>query len=199
MQSVVDVFSTFPRIIARMSTTRANDRIGMAADVTTAAALIGFGLSRDHEGVIATTATLVAGLLFFSFIEYAFHRWLFHGPHGPMQRGHWQHHVDPLGHDSLPFFVAPVLMLSATALLALVVPTTIAMLLAGAIASGYSIYGLTHLLIHRHRFTYPLARRWAASHHIHHAHPDRNFGVTTPLWDILLRTRHVSKRRLIAS
>ena len=37
-------------------------------------------------------------------------------------------------------------------------------------------------------------RRWAANHHIHHYHPDRNFGVSTPLWDIVLGTRHVSKR-----
>jgi 4-hydroxysphinganine ceramide fatty acyl 2-hydroxylase len=31
----------------------------------------------------------------------------------------------------------------------------------------------------------------AAHHLIHHHHPDANFGVTTPLWDIVLGTRYV--------
>jgi sterol desaturase/sphingolipid hydroxylase (fatty acid hydroxylase superfamily) len=30
---------------------------------------------------------------------------------------------------------------------------------------------------------------------VHHYHPDTNFGVTTPLWDILLRTRYVRQPR----
>jgi sterol desaturase/sphingolipid hydroxylase (fatty acid hydroxylase superfamily) len=49
------------------------------------------------------------------------------------------------------------------------------------------------------RFRRPLARRWAAAHHIHHYHPHSNFGVTTPLWDILLRTRYLAGEKRLAS
>jgi dihydroceramide fatty acyl 2-hydroxylase len=45
------------------------------------------------------------------------------------------------------------------------------------------------------RFQHPLLRRWAAAHHVHHYHPDSNFGVTTPLWDYLLGTRYVRRPR----
>lgn len=64
----------------------------------------------------------------------------------------------------------------------------------GPATTGYALYGVTHDLIHSTRFRRPLARRWAANHHIHHFHPDKNFGVSTPLWDIILGTRHVSGR-----
>jgi len=30
---------------------------------------------------------------------------------------------------------------------------------------------------------------------VHHYHPDSNFGVTTPLWDVLLGTRYVRQTR----
>ena len=41
-----------------------------------------------------------------------------------------------------------------------------------------------------HRFQNVFIRHWAANHYIHHQHIDKNFGVTTPLWDIVLRTRY---------
>ena len=190
---------TISQAVTRMSTTRANGHAGMAADVATGIALVGVGLWRNDVSAVAAVAALLAGLLVFSFVEYAFHRWLFHGPASLMQRGHHQHHVDPRGYDSLPFFVAPLLMLALAALLVMLMPVTIALLLTGALASGYAIYGLTHLIIHYRRFRQPLARRWAALHHVHHAHPGCNFGVTTPLWDILLHTGYVPKRRRVAS
>ena len=199
MQSATHAYVALSEAFARMSTTRANGHAGMVADVATGGVLIGMGLWRGHVGAITTAAAVMAGLLIFSFIEYASHRWVFHGTASAMQRGHHQHHVDPLGYDSLPFFVAPLLMLAATWLLSMLLPTTVALLLMGALACGYAIYGLAHLGIHHLRFSRPLAHRWAALHHIHHAHPDRNFGVTTPLWDVLLHTRYVSKRKRAAT
>jgi hypothetical protein len=34
------------------------------------------------------------------------------------------------------------------------------------------------------------------AHHVHHYHPGTNFGVTTPLWDVLLGTRYVRQARV---
>jgi 4-hydroxysphinganine ceramide fatty acyl 2-hydroxylase len=73
-------------------------------------------------------------------------------------------------------------------------PTSLAFLLVGTIALGYAIYGLSHFVIHHHHFQQVSARNWAASHHIHHHRLDTNFGVTTPLWDVLMGTRYVSRR-----
>ena len=182
------------RPIVRMSATKANSRAGLIADVIIALVLIFAGLRHVDVRPVLALLTIVSGLLLFSLVEYCFHRWLFHGPVQIMEQGHDKHHQDPLGDDSLPFFLPPLGMLVLAGIFDLALPTSYALLLAGAMACGYSAYGLSHCVIHNTRFRHPLSKRWAASHHIHHHHPDSNFGVTTPLWDIVLGTRYVSNR-----
>ena len=180
---------------ARLSTTRANGLAGLACDVGISLALIAGGLWRGDVRLLTAFAIVAAGLLLFSFVEYCFHRWLFHGTAGALERGHTKHHDEPLGYDALPFFLPPLIAVALAALLALLVAPGVAMLLVGAVAGGYAGYGVAHTAIHHLRFRGALTRRWAAAHHIHHHHPDHNFGVTTPLWDILLGTRYVSQAR----
>ena len=192
---VCDRFDEAVQPIARMSETRANSRAGLAADIATSIALLFEGLRRAHTHPVAALVTVLFGVLLFSLIEYCFHRWLFHGPVALMEQGHRKHHDDPLGFDSLPFFLPPLVIVLLAGLFALLIPASYAMLLAGGVAAGYAVYGLSHGVIHSTRFRHPLGRRWAASHHIHHYHPDKNFGVTTPLWDIILGTRHGSDRQ----
>jgi len=185
--------------IAHLSTTRANALGGLVSDVSISLALIGAGLWRGDLPVLASLTLVAAGLLLFSFVEYCFHRWLFHAGHGALERGHTKHHEQPLGYDALPFFVPPLIAIMLTATLSLLISPGAAMLLVGAIAGGYASYGVAHTAIHQLRFRRPLARRWAASHHIHHHHPESNFGVTTPLWDIVLGTRYLSKSAPLAA
>jgi len=183
--------------IARMSSTRANYWVGHAADFLVSFAMLGASFWLDHSRPLLSAGVFLLGLFIFSFIEYAFHRWLFHGPVPLFERGHTIHHQQPLGYDSLPFFFPPAVALLLAAALAQVLPVATALLLAGAIALGYALYGFSHLIIHRRgRFNHPLARKWAAVHHVHHFHPDKNYGVTSPLWDFLLGTWYVSKSKV---
>lgn len=181
--------------IVRMSETRANHLGSLLADMLVAATLVWAGLSRmgAHPGM--ALLAFGTGLLLFSWVEYGFHRWLMHGAVPLLGPGHRKHHANPNGHDSMPFFLPPVFVLVLTGLFALVLPVGFALLLAAGLACGYAAYGLSHAIIHVKRFRHPASRRWAAFHHVHHYHPDANFGVTTPLWDIVLRTRHVSGSR----
>lgn len=181
------------RAVERMCTTRINAQLGLVADATVSLVLLYAGLRIGGLHPLAVMATVCSGLLFFSFFEYALHRWLFHGPAQVFQQGHHVHHQQPRGYDSLPFFLAPLAILLLASLLNQVVPT-IAFLFAGSFAAGYAAYGSSHWVMHAFRFRNPLLRRWAADHHIHHFHEDRNFGVTSPLWDIVLGTRYVSAR-----
>ena len=175
--------------LAQLSATRANARAGLVADSAAAVLLLAAGFQLMTDRRLAATA-LVAGLLLFSFVEYAFHRWLFHGRIAAAEAGHRQHHADPVGDDALPFFLPPLAMLALAAALQWVTDRSDAFVFAGALASGYAAYGVAHTAIHRLRFRWPLLVRWAALHHIHHHHPLRNFGVTTPLWDFVLGTRY---------
>ena len=179
--------------IRRMCTTRFNGQLGMVADIAVSIGLLYVGMRHRDLRPVTALATAFCGLLLFSFAEYAMHRWLFHGPTQVFQQGHLTHHQQPLGYDSLPFFLTPLTILALAGLLDRAAPAT-AFLFAGSFAAGYAAYGLSHWVIHNMRFRNSLARRWAADHHIHHFHADKNFGVTTPLWDIVLRTRYVPMR-----
>ncbi len=195
-RSTMTLFNAALQPILRMSATRANSRASLVADVSITIVLIVAGLRHENVRLGLALLTVASGLLLFSLVEYCFHRWLFHGSRSlqVMEQGHLKHHQDPLGHDTLPFFLPPAILLALAGIFALAMPTSYALLMAGAMAFGYAIYGLSHAAIHNTRFRHPLGKRWAASHHIHHHHPDRNFGVTTPLWDIVLGTRYVSNR-----
>lgn len=183
--------------IARMSSTRANYWVGQTADFVVSFVLLGVAFWYDHSRPLHAALWLLLGLFVFSFIEYAFHRWLFHGMVPLFEQGHTLHHEKPLGYDSLPFFFPPAVVLLLAVALAQVLPAATALLLAGAIALGYALYGFSHLVIHRRgRFKHPLARKWAAAHHVHHHHPDKNYGVTSPLWDFILGTWYVSKSKV---
>lgn len=185
--------------IAWMSTTRANARAGLAADVLISAALLYFGLRHGGLSIALAVSIALFGLMLFSFVEYCFHRWLFHGPVRVLEQGHRKHHEQPQAHDSLPFFLPPLVALILARSLELLLPASAALLFTGGMAAGYAAYGLTHTTFHTVRFRRRLSRRWAAAHHIHHYHPHSNFGVTTPLWDFVLKTRYVSERRRLAS
>ncbi|MET0225377.1 MAG: sterol desaturase family protein [Dokdonella sp.] len=184
--------STPMHALQRLSSSRLNGRLGLLFDGATALALLDAGLRGRHAS-LSGLLVFAIGLLLFSFIEYAFHRWLFHGPIAVFEQGHTRHHEDPLGDDSLPFFLPPLGMFAMAGLLALILSPSNALLLAAAFATGYTAYGLCHTAIHLRRFRSASARRWAGAHHIHHHHPRTNFGVTTPLWDIVFGTRHASR------
>jgi sterol desaturase/sphingolipid hydroxylase (fatty acid hydroxylase superfamily) len=181
--------------IVRMSSTRTNYWGELAVDVVLGATLMLEG-ARRHPGVLVGTLAVALGLFAFSFVEYFFHRWMFHTRIPLFAQGHELHHQHPLGYDSLPFFLPAAVLAVLTGLLVLILPTAFALLVAGAATFGYVIYGLSHFTIHHVRFKHPLLRNWAAAHHVHHYHPDSNFGVTTPLWDVLLGTRYVRQARV---
>jgi len=181
--------------LAALSQTKANAQAGLACDIAMGLGLAAFGKLKYGSGVALPLASFLAGLLFFTFVEYAFHRWLFHGAIDAFRQGHNEHHLHPDNDDALPFFAPPIAMLAFATLLALLVRVDVAMLFVGGVAVGYACYGLGHTVIHRHRFALAWPRDWAARHHIHHNHPGKNFGVTTALWDAILGTRYARRGR----
>jgi sterol desaturase/sphingolipid hydroxylase (fatty acid hydroxylase superfamily) len=181
----------------RMAKTTANHRAAQVANIGMTLLLVAFGIECHDLNPVRTVAAFLLGLLLFTLIEYCFHRWLFHGPEHAMERGHQRHHLQPAGIDSLPFFLPPVFLLVIAGSMGEVATLGFALVLTGGIAGGYFAYSECHDSIHRSRYRNFLARRWASHHHIHHHHPDRNFGVTTPLWDFVFRTRYRRRDSLI--
>jgi sterol desaturase/sphingolipid hydroxylase (fatty acid hydroxylase superfamily) len=184
------LLDTLLNAISKLSKTPLNYWAEFAVDISLGAMLIFAGLRSKELGPIAVVLTILLGLFLFSIIEYSFHRWLFHESVQIMAQGHRAHHENPSGYDSLPFFLPALILLALTGMLVLLMPAKYAFLLTGSITLSYVIYGLCHFTIHHHHFHYVPARNWATNHHIHHYHADTNFGVTTPLWDIVFGTRY---------
>jgi len=188
--------NTWLQWLARLSGSRFNCYAGLTSDVGVSVALIAAGLWRNDLRISTILGLLLCGLLTFSLIEYSVHRWLFHGQSSMLEEGHRRHHEQPQGYDALPFFAPPLVYLMLSALLTYAMPTSAALLLGGSVAAGYAAYGLSHWSMHAFRFRSAPLRAWAAAHHVHHYHPERNFGVTSPLWDLLLRSQYVSASKL---
>lgn len=135
----------------------------------------------------------VAGLLGWTLMEYIIHYPLGHLPRGRIliSREHLRHHADIL-------YFTPRAMKVRGAAPVLGIVAWIGTVLAGwapalaftiAIAIGWTVYEVVHQWIHVRG---PKGRygRWAARHHLYHhfGRPRRNHGVTTPVWDLILRT-----------
>jgi sterol desaturase/sphingolipid hydroxylase (fatty acid hydroxylase superfamily) len=194
-QTIRDITGAVPGFILRMLRTKVNYWAEFCLDIPLGVVLTVAGLRHHDVHVIEVLLTFLLGLFMFSYIEYSVHRWLFHGSIRIIKQGHRAHHENPKGYDALPFFLPSLAILGLTGAFALLMPTSYAFLLSATIAFSYVTYGLSHFIIHHIRFRRPLVRRWAANHLNHHYRAETNFGVTTPLWDILLGTRNVMLNR----
>jgi len=138
-----------------------------------------------------------AGLIVWSLLEYIAHRGSFH--HEPQSEGqvafaylvHGVHHAYP--DDSrrwmLPLAVTIPLATLFYFLFRLVLGVAANGVFAGFI-HGYLAYDLLHYFIHRGRMPGRLGRFLRQHHMAHHySKPERNFGVSSPLWDVVFRTK----------
>lgn len=148
-------------------------------------------------GPLGLAGSYVAGLLVWSLLEYVAHRVTFH--HAPTSRLqvalgyllHGVHHAYP--DDSRRWVMPLTVTLPISALLFLLFRGLFGMVGAAMFAGflhGYLTYDLLHYFIHKGRLPTRLGRYLRQYHLAHHyASPDRHFGVSSPLWDVIFRTR----------
>lgn len=143
---------------------------------------------------IALAAT--AGAATWSLLEYVIHRWLGHGRRlrgNPFGVEHLRHHVE--GDYFAPTWkkaavVTPFALAVGTPAYALAGPAGVGYI--GGLVALYVVYEWFHRREHTHGGVGPYGR-WARRHHFHHHLVDArtNFGVTSPLWDIVFGTYRV--------
>jgi len=168
--------------------------------------VVGAWLARGETGMSALglLAAHGVGLLVWTFVEYVMHRFVFHfSPKRPsawLERViflfHGIHHVQPWDKTRLvmPPGVSIPLALAFHALFAWVLgdlcaaPAWLAPVF-GAFLAGYLAYDLLHYATHHLPMNSAVGRRLKRHHLLHHhATPDDRFGVSSPLWDVILRT-----------
>jgi sterol desaturase/sphingolipid hydroxylase (fatty acid hydroxylase superfamily) len=148
-------------------------------------------------GLGASLLLYAAGVLIWTLLEYVAHRGSFH--HEPQTEGqlafaylvHGVHHAYP--DDSRRWMMPLSVTIPITLLLFLVCRLALGAFSYGVFAGfihGYLTYDLLHYFIHRGHMPGRIGRFLRRHHMAHHyTKPDRNFGVSSPLWDLVFRTR----------
>jgi 4-hydroxysphinganine ceramide fatty acyl 2-hydroxylase len=150
---------------------------------------------------VAKPALIAVGLLVWTLIEYLLHRFLLHShPQAPrllavVEKLHLGHHRDPRDEAKItvPVFASLPIACGLLALFRLISGSgeMAALLLVGSIA-GYLYYELVHFCIHCGGQRGRWLRRQRVNHFFHHfKDQNRCFGVTTPLWDLVMSTHRV--------
>ncbi|HEX5050603.1 MAG TPA: sterol desaturase family protein [Planctomycetota bacterium] len=165
----------------------------------------GWHAQLHSEMPVAVIASgFVGGLFVWTFVEYALHRCVFHfAPPARFARlerlvflFHGIHHVQPW--DKTRLVMPPAVSIPLAMLFYLLFAWVLDDLLASpdwlaptfaGFLTGYLAYDLMHYATHHLPMRHP-ALKWLKRHHLlhHHATPDDRFGVSSPLWDVLLRT-----------
>lgn len=141
----------------------------------------------DVGGVVAAA---VIGIGSWTALEYGIHRVLGHEMRGKgiASREHLAHHADVtyFTPNHLKALSAATTTAAAFPITATLVGRRRALAFTGGLVSMYFVYEVLHRRTHTHA---PRGRygRWTRQNHLrHHAgSPMKNFGVTTPVWDLV--------------
>ena len=126
----------------------------------------------------------VAGLLAWTAVEYALHRWVLHRV-PPFRHLHALHHAHPGALIGTPTWVTAALFLGLWAALASGTPAAVAAGLTTGLMTGYLAYAVVHDAVHHRRARPGSWLDGAKRRHAQHHRPGAtcNFGVSTGVWD----------------
>jgi sterol desaturase/sphingolipid hydroxylase (fatty acid hydroxylase superfamily) len=176
-------YAQLPRVFAL---SRLSYYLDFALAPAAALALILIEVTRD--GATWSTAIGVAsGILLWALAEYLIHRVAFHGP---LRRLHDVHHHRPAAYIGVASWGTSAAFAVLWGALALSAGAAIADSLTAGVLLGYLAYIAIHDRMHhgdRARFGRYVAFMFAL-HAGHHRGGHFNFGVTSPLLDIVFRT-----------
>lgn len=159
------------------------------------ALMLYYGTAYKGVGVGKEILLFIGGALFWSFFEYLMHRYLFHFV-AESERAqkfiytmHGVHHEYPRDKERL--FMPPVPSLIIASLIFLVMHSLMgwnALAFFPGFVFGYVMYGTMHFAIHAFAPPRFLKALWR-NHHLHHyKHPEKGFGVSSVLWDLIFKT-----------
>ncbi len=154
-----------------------------------------YGVAYKGQSVLNEVLLFIGGTMFWSLFEYLMHRYVFHMIVSS-ERGkkfvytlHGVHHEYPRDRERL--FMPPLPSLLIASLIFAVMHLLMgwaALAFFPGFLFGYLMYGSMHYAIHSFAPPSWLKALWR-NHHLHHyKSPDKGFGVSSVLWDVVFRT-----------
>lgn len=136
-----------------------------------------------------------AGVFSWTFMEYVFHRWMYHMGLPLTVEGHQRHHENPTAYIAMPFVVTPLLFLPIWGFFSAWLHIAGFASVLGGFFGGFIAYSFMHHSLHHYKMPAAWLRHLQSQHRIHHALPDSNYGVTTRFWDRVFGTEFVKETR----
>lgn len=137
------------------------------------------------------SSIFVAGLMFafglfvWTLIEYATHRWIFHGL---LAEHHILHHRKPEAYIGAPNYLTVSIFVILMGALVLALPIGLVTGFSSGIVFGYLCYLIMHDHFHHSPISLDLFHRLRRYHRAHHETRACNFGVITHFWDRVFQT-----------
>src|SRR5207247_5948083 len=91
--------------LTRFAAHKSNYLLGFITDPATALFLIVWDISVLRTNLFAATGCYVLGLLSWTLLEYAFHRFIYHKGNTLAHKGHMMHHESPRMLLGMPWFI----------------------------------------------------------------------------------------------
>ena len=149
-----------------------------------------------HLKLETNIGLLFSGILVWSLMEYLIHRFPFHFRSNSewskqiVHTMHGNHHEDPGDplRGVMPIIPAISYLTILYGLFALLVPAQFLKIFFSGFLIGYLCYDGIHYFTHHGKPKSKIGKYLRRSHLLHHVHHDRMYGISSPLWDILLGT-----------
>jgi 4-hydroxysphinganine ceramide fatty acyl 2-hydroxylase len=168
----------------------------------TSIASLWWAASSVHLPLLAWVLLVLAGLLFFTWVEYMVHRYVYHMHTDSPRKTRLQYVFHGVHHDhprdkqrlALPPWLSVIVAGAFIGVFRLLLGP-LGLAFGGGFLLGYATYLAIHYAVH----VYPppknrLAILWK-HHNLHHfASDDSAFGVSSPLWDMVYGTLPVDPR-----
>ncbi|MBI4444856.1 MAG: sterol desaturase family protein [Acidobacteria bacterium] len=162
--------------------------------------LMSLAMAREEAAGWAFPAVLsFVGLLLWSFSEYVLHRFLFHWrPRAPFVKRllaqlHFSHHADPRNSEKI--LIRPIYSIPVSGVLGMLLYFLLGSLISMSALMmglwlGFIYYEFVHYHVHLSSRTSLFLNRQRRNHFYHHFVNDTCcYGVTSPVWDLILGTR----------
>jgi sterol desaturase/sphingolipid hydroxylase (fatty acid hydroxylase superfamily) len=154
-------------------------------------------------GPLSSLGAFIGGFLLFTLVEYFVHRYAFHIDTDTEAKKQFQYAVHGVHHDfprdKSRLAMPPILSVLLATLFFLLYRYTmgyVGLPFAAGFMAGYATYLVVHYATHAYRPPKNFLKILWKHHAIHHfSEPDRAFGVSSPLWDVIFRTMPTGKKK----
>ncbi|OGX90930.1 sterol desaturase family protein [Hymenobacter coccineus] len=155
-----------------------------------------YGFTHGFLSGLSALGLFLGGLLLFTFIEYAVHRYLYHLPATTPRKAKFQYTMHGVHHefpkDKTRLAMPPIVTVFVASLLFFIFRLVFGSWAFGVLAGftfGYASYLFVHYAIHAYSPPKNFLKVWWTHHSQHHYRQDEvAFGVSSTLWDHVIGT-----------